>query len=140
MTDETKAYDFLNKTIRTFAARNNAGALVAGTGPGMNLLQKTFEIFGEFDVSQLDIELIPTDRQPAKPFNDPGEIDAFRIARAGPNSLSGLQSFSQQIRGVEVNTIGDTGNAQALRTQRAVNASAPARFRSEGITAFADAQ
>ena len=143
MTDETKAYDFLNKTIRTFAAPNAAGALVAGTGPGMNLLQKTFEIIGEFDASNLDIQLIPIDRQPAKPFNEPGEIDAFRIARTGPNTLSGFRHFSGDIKGVEVTTVGDIGNggdAQTFRTQRAVETTAAARVRSGRITSFADTQ
>jgi hypothetical protein len=120
MSDETKAYDFLVKTIRTFATIN-AGIVIPGTGTGMVLLQRTFDIIGQYDISTLDIQLIPTELQPLKPFNNPDEIDAFRAkVRVDTTSVaSGYAQFAtQQINDVPVTTVGDTGT-ESLRTASA---------------------
>jgi hypothetical protein len=142
MTDETKAYDFLARTIRSFADLNAAGVLVAGIGPGMKLLQNTFDITGEFDVSQLDIELIPTALQPLKPFNEPGDIDAFRArARSEQEFQNDSGRVSQQIRGTEVVTVGDLGDGggpQPSRTDRVVRSSDRAQSRRVRVNPFAN--
>jgi hypothetical protein len=91
-------------------------------------------------VTQLDIELIPTALQPLKPFNDPDEIDAFRMeAQAAREPLGSSRRSSRQIRGVEVTTVGDVGDGGGAQASRVFNAGAPAR-RSGRINAFAETE
>jgi hypothetical protein len=111
MGEETKSYDFLVKTIRSFATVGPNGLPVPGvSGPGMVLLQRTFEINGQYDISQLDIQLTSKDLQPLKLSEDISEVDAFRMNTVREANTSGYRSSTAQvIRDVQVTTVGDTG-------------------------------
>jgi|GEM_PF-2459397 len=134
MSNETKAYDLLVKTIGTFGT-----PAAPGTGPGMALLQNTFNIYGQFDISALDIQLASESLQPVKPFPDPNEVDAFRVAlqSSRENIGSGLQRFgaNASLDDGRIVVVGDTSAAQASAS-RAINARSAAEPRLVS-TAFA---
>ena len=146
MSDETKAYDLLVKVIKTFDVLKTLddGTKKHLAGPGLKLLQNTFNVYGQFDISALDIKLVSEELKPAKPAVDSEDIDAFRAtirteAGATGNVGSGTRRFVSLTSGEAV-AAGTADRETTADAQSVGNMSDRERFVRAGLRESGDRQ